>query len=321
MTKRQIEQVHGHTIDELENLLLDACNIFDRDLSLKRNVLGGWSSINIRGQSKELDFVLKLPCSVSPYDVNPYNHLYDISLHFNKLGIASQPIVKGQLADTNGTPFIIFEYVDGIIHDSLTEFSDNEISNLKNCLDTIAHEKPPGLKRYKSPTDHVRFWYSLVKDHVGLSNASQEVGALVDTFNELYPDVLSHSDSLDPWAQSLMHGDLWIPNIIFQSGRVRLLDFEDSAFGNHLYDLAFLLETPVSTTENISPGIVRSEEMDEVNDLRPVAVSYIINWSLERLFSMESGLIEPNLSTEESKSAIIGYTRGKISRLRTILSS
>jgi thiamine kinase-like enzyme len=165
----------------------------------------------------------------------------------------------------------------------------------------------------------VAFWYSLVENHVGLSNASQEVGALVDKFAKMYPDVLSFSDSLGLWTPSLMHGDLWIPNILFHTGNIILLDFEDSAYGNPLYDLAFLLETPDSTSENIPPGIVRLEEMDDVNNLRPVVLAYIINWSLERLLSMESGLIEQNLSTNESRSAIIGYTQGKISRLRSIL--
>ena len=321
MTERHIEQVHGHTIDDLEHLLLDACDIFDSDLTLERSALGGWSSINIRGQSKELDFVLKLPCSVSSHNSNLYDPLYDINLYFNKLGIASQPIDKGQLSDRNGTPFIILEYVVGIVHESLTEFSDIELSTLKNCLDTISQEKPPGLRRYQSPSDHVSSWYSLVENHVGLSNASQEVSELVDTFMKIYPDVLSYTDSIGLWAQSFMHGDMWPPNIIFQSGKVRLLDFENSAYGNHLYDLALLIETPDSTLENGLSGIVRPEEMDEVNALRPVAVSYIINWSLERLLSHESGLIEPNLSTAESQSAIIGYTHGKISRLRTILPS
>jgi hypothetical protein len=319
MTERHIERVHGYTINELEHILLDACDILDDTISLEHNALGGWSNINIRGQSSDIDFVLKLPCSLSPHDSNLYNQLFDISMHFNKLGFAAQPLAKGKLSETNGIPFIIFEFIDGVTHDSLTDFSDHEISSLRNCLDRISQQKIPNLKRYKSPSDHVAFWYSLVENHVGLSNASQEVGALVDKFAKMYPDVLSFSDSLGLWTPSLMHGDLWIPNILFHTGNIILLDFEDSAYGNPLYDLAFLLETPDSTSENIPPGIVRLEEMDDVNNLRPVVLAYIINWSLERLLSMESGLIEQNLSTNESRSAIIGYTQGKISRLRSIL--
>jgi len=319
MTERYIERVHGHTINELEHALLDACEIFDDTISLEHNTLGGWSNINIRGQSSDLDFVLKLPCSISPHDVNPYNQLFDINLHFNKLGIAGRPLAKGQLSDTNATPFIIFEYIDGIIHDSLTDFSDHETSLLKDCLDLIFRQKTPHLRRYKSPSDHVTSWYSLVENHLGLTDVSQEVGTLIDEMKKVYPDVLSFVDSLGAWTPSLMHGDLWIPNIIFQNGKVILLDFEDSAYGNHLYDLAFLLETPDAVSEQTPLGIVRSDEMGEVNDLRVVAVSYIVNWSLDRLLSMESGLVEPNLSSDESRSAVIGYTRGKLSRLNALL--
>jgi aminoglycoside phosphotransferase (APT) family kinase protein len=319
MTERHIERVHGYTIKELEHVLLDVCEIFDDTISLEYNTLGGWSNINIRGQSNDLDFVLKLPCSISPLDGNLYNQLFDISLHFNKLGIAARPLAKGQLSDTNATPFIIFEYIDGIIHDSLTDFSDHEALLLKDCLDLILIQKIPHLRRYKSPSDHVTSWFSLVENHVGLADVSQEVGTLIDKMKKMSPDILSFVDSLGVWTPTLMHGDLWIPNIVFQTGKVILLDFEDSAYGNHLYDLAFLLETPNAVSEKTPSGIIRSDEMEEVNDLRVVAVSYIVNWSLDRLLSMESGLVEPNLSSEESRSAIIGYTRGKISRLKALL--
>jgi aminoglycoside phosphotransferase (APT) family kinase protein len=319
MTERHIERVHGYTINELEHVLLDACDIFDDRITLEQNTLGGWSNLNIRGQSGDLDFVLKLPCTTSPQDVNPYNQLFDTSLHFNKLGIAARPLAKGQLSDTNATPFIIFEYIDGIIHDSITDFSDHETSLLKDCLDLIFRQKIPHLRRYKSPSDHVTSWHSLVENHVGLADVSQEVGTLIDEMKKVHPDVLSFVDSMSVWTPSLMHGDLWFPNIIFQTEKVILLDFEDSAYGNHLYDLAFLLETPYAVSEQIPPGIVRSDEMEEVNDLRVVAVSYIVNWSLDRLLSLESGLVEPNLSSEESRSAIIDYTRGKISRLKALL--
>ena len=319
MTKRHIARVHGYTINELEHFLLHACSIFDGDVSLDQHMLGGWSNINIRGQSNELDFVLKLPSTVSPYDINQYSHLFENSLYFSKLGITARPLAKGQLFDASGMPFIIFEYIDGTIHDSLTDFSDHEISTLKDCLEIVSLQKPPGIKQYKSASNHVTNVYARVETHVGLHDASQEVAALVDLFEKMYPEVVSFTDTLEPWSLSLMHGDLWIPNIIFHSRQVTLLDFEDCAHGNHLYDLAFLLETQVSSSEKKISGIVRSDELDEVNDLRVVALSYIINWSLERLLSMESGLVEQNLSTEESRSAVIGYTRSKITRLRELL--
>ncbi|MHA1964704.1 MAG: phosphotransferase family protein [Candidatus Thorarchaeota archaeon] len=320
MTKRQLARVHGYSITELEHLLQDSCDLFEDEVFLECEALGGWSNINIRGRSGGIDFVLKLPWLISAHGTSPYKYLNDVSLFFNKLGIAPLPLSMGKLSDTKETPFIIFEYVDGFIHDSLTEFTTHEITALKECLQVLSQENPPGLKRYNSPSDHLITTHTLVEDHKGLSTCSQEVAELIDSFDKLYPDVLSFTDSLGAWFPSFMHGDLWIPNIVFQSGNVILLDFEACAYGNHLYDLAYLLETPVSTTENIPPGLILPEDVDEVNSLRPLVLAFLVEWSLERLLSMESGLVEPNLATPESRSALIGYIRSKMSRLKIILS-
>jgi aminoglycoside phosphotransferase (APT) family kinase protein len=321
MTTRRIEQVHGYSISELEKTLQDSCDILMGAVSLEVNALGGWSNINLRGQSDEHGFVLKLPWSVSAFNTNPYDQLFETTLHFNELGIAPRPLAKGWLEGDRNLPFIILEYIEGLVYDSFLELSDEELVSLKDCLGIIAEQKPPGLKRYQTSSEHMTTRHSLVMNHVGLSTVSNEVGLMVAECEKMYPEVLSYTDSLGEWPQSLMHGDLWIPNIIFQADRVRLLDFEDSAYGHHLYDIAYLLETPECSSESQASSIIPKGEIEAVNALRPVAVAYIINWSLERLMSMESGFVEPNLSTEQIRTAVIGYTRSKITRLKTLLSS
>ncbi|MFX1606908.1 MAG: aminoglycoside phosphotransferase family protein [Promethearchaeota archaeon] len=321
MTTRQLKLVHGHTIAELEHLLYNSCDLFDKDVTLEHEALGGWSNINIQGRSDDIDFVLKLPWAISSGETNPYLHLNDISLFFNKLGIAARPLSMGRLSTTKETPFIIFEYVHGVIHDSLSDLSTREILSLKECLQVLSRQKPPGLKKYKSQSDYLLATRALVENHVGFSTCSQDVTELIETFDDVYPKVLSFTDSAGDWSPSLMHGDLWIPNIVFQSGNVVLLDFEACAYGNHLYDLAYLLETPVSTTDNLPPGLSLPEEMEEVNSLKPLVLAFLVEWSIERLLSMESGLVEPNLATAESKTAIIEYVRSKTSRLKTIFLS
>ena len=319
MTKRQLARVHGHTIAELEHLLQDACDVFDGAVSLECEALGGWSSINIRGQSAGIDFVLKLSGSITSHDTSPYKHLYDVSLFFNKLGIAALPLSMGRFSNEMETPFIVMEYIDGVVHESLTEFTLQEITSLKECLQILSQQKPPILNRYKSPSDHITRVHALVENHEGFSDRSQEVAVLNDMFNEIYPEVLSYTDSLGGWSPTIMHGDLWVPNIVLQTDKVVLLDFEACAYGTPFYDLAYLLETPVSTSEYELPGFLSPDDEDAVDSLRPLVVAYLVNWSLERLLSMESGLIEPNLSTIESRSAIIGYVHSKISRLKTLL--
>ena len=319
MTERQLERVYGHTIKELEYLLNDACELFDGNATLEDYALGGWSNVNIRGQSEELEFVLKLPCSIVSQNPTHYKQLFDVSLFFSKLGIAPRPITMGNLSNSRQTPFIIFEYIEGVIHESVTELSPNEISALKRCLQTISRQKPPSIRRYSSPSDHMTTKQTLVENHEWRWKCSTELNALIDSFNLLHPELSSYADELGGWESTVMHGDLWIPNLVFQADNVIVLDFEDCAYGNHLYDLAFLLETPESTVENLPPGIVLPEEADDVDDLRPIAVAYIINWSLERLLSMEAGFVEPNISTEKSRSAVTAYTRSKIKRMKTLL--
>ena len=320
MTKRQLTRIHGHSIQELERMVHDACNLFDEEVSLERENLGGWSNINIRGHSSGIEFVLKLPWSISTFKTDSYKHLYDISMYFNKLDLAAFPLSMGQLSDTMSTPYILFEYVGGIVHDSLTEFTAQELFSLKTCLQLLTQQKPPGLSRYKSPSDHLTTNYALVENHEGLSIASHDVNQLIDTFNDFYPEILSFTDSLGSWSPSIMHGDLWIPNIVFKSGHITLLDFEACAYGNPLFDLAYLLETPVSIFTDKIPGLVCLEDTDEVNSLRPLVVAFLVSWSLERLLSMESGLVEPNLDTLENRSALIDYTLSKMTRLKTLLS-
>ena len=320
MTKRQLSRVHGQTITELEHMLQESCDCFDGKVSLEHETLGGWSNINIRGYSSGIDFVLKLPWSITSRDANYYRSLNDISQFFSKLGITASPLSSGVFSNEMETPFIIFEYIEGVKHNSLLDFSVQDIRFLKDCLQIISRQKPPGPKRYQSPSDFLTSTHSLVENHEGLSNSSQEVGLLIDTFNEIYPEVLSDTDSLGGWSPTIMHGDLWVPNIILQSEKAILLDFEACAYGNQYYDVAYLLESPASTYVEELPGLLRPDEEDEVNNLRPLAVAFLIDWSLERLLSMESGLIEPNLSTVDSRSVVIDYARTKISRLKTIMS-
>jgi hypothetical protein len=145
MAIHQLERVHGHTIKELEHLLQDTCDLFDSNMYLDHETLGGWSNINIRGHSENVDFVLKLPWSISLSGPTPYKRLYDISLYFNKLNMAALPLSMGRLSDVQETPFIIFEYVKGVIRDSVADTSSEEFRFLRNRLQFLSQQKPPGL--------------------------------------------------------------------------------------------------------------------------------------------------------------------------------
>jgi aminoglycoside phosphotransferase (APT) family kinase protein len=312
-------RIHGHTLVELEQLLRDACDIFDGDVFLKEQSLGGWSNINILGQSDGLDFVLKLPASVPPYETSLYKRLYTISLFLSKTGATTKPLIVGNLLDDADTPFIIFEYIDGATHQDLTTFSHYEMESLRRSLQVFSQQKPTGLTRYTSAHEYLTSIHEFVGSHVPRSSCSREVDDLLAMFRKISSRVLTYADSLGPWFLGLMHGDLWAPNIVFRKGTAVLLDLESCAYGSRFFDLAYLLEADAKASQDLPEGLVLPEEIEEVNRLRPPAVAYLILWSIERLLSMDAGLIEPILATQRIRSALTDYTRSKISRLSSLL--
>ncbi len=319
MMTHKLSKVHGHTLLELESMLKECCGLFDCEVKLEDESLGGWSNVNIRGHSGNLDFVLKLPWSVSSLDVGHYKKLYHTSLFFSNLGIASKPLAFGNLTDFGLTPFILFEYIEGTIYDSLSDFSGPEIVSLRKTLDILSKQKPSGLKQYDSPSEYLTYLHNIVANHAGFTDCSEELSQLITSYTKTYDTLLSYADSLASWSSSIMHGDLWTPNIIIKSGKVVLLDFETCAYGDRIYDLACLLEPFNNPPLNNFPGLVNSVELDGANSLRPIAVSFLVAWSLERLLSMESGLVEPNLVSTEVRSSLINYIKSKMFRLKSFL--
>jgi hypothetical protein len=95
-----------------------------------------------------------------------------------------------------------------------------------------------------------------------------------------------------------------------------ILDFDACAYGDSRYDLSRLLAG--DAVENI-PELIPDEDVDFVNSLRPLALAFIIDWSLDRLLSMESGIVEANLNTVEIRTSILDYTEATISRLAKLL--
>lgn len=317
MTMRQLTRVHGHSIPELENLLQESCELFHDQVRLEREVIGGWSNINIRGSSASFDFVVKLPSTIAPVQSH-YDYLHTTSDFFGKLGLTGSPLSIGTLSDDNELPYIILEYLDGVTHSRLDALSDQEIGHLNMCLKELHKQNPPGLRSHYSPLDYLLTFHSLVENHQGLPTCSDELRDLIQSFIEIHETLLEYAEILGSWSMTVMHGDLWIPNVVLQPGRAFLLDFESCAFGESHYDLASLLESPENTIDP-PPDLLEGYDESRIEELRPIALGYIIEWSLERLLSMESNLIEPNLNSMESRTAVMDYTRSKILRLKDML--
>jgi len=283
--------------------------------------MGGWSNINIRGKSSDFDFVLKLPGSTEKFEENPYDAQYNLALYFSKLDLTAPPIEVGRLSDSAETPFYLMEYIDGNSHSVVSDVSEDELLSLKETLRILRNQKPPNLPTYNKPTDHLVAHHETVENHVWLHRASKKTQILLNQFTSLFSKVNAQTNNLCKWSGELMHGDLWIPNVIFRSDQnALLLDLEACSFGDPRYDLASLLEVHVNSSVESIPALINEEDIEMIKSHRPMVLSYVIDWCFERLLSMESGIMESNLNREELHTMIVGYAQEKIDRLRFLLS-
>ncbi len=320
MMEYPLETVHGHSRTKLEDLLENSCDAFDKSVSIEPISLGGWSNINIRGRSSGFEFVLKLPWITEEYERNPYDQLYNLSLYFSRLDLTAPPIEVGRLSDSSETPFFLVEYVDGTTYSSIVDANEDELRSLKKSHRLMTKQKPLGIPKYESPLDYLTANHAHVENHSWLPRASTQTCTLIDQYDSLLSQVKSMNEVIGYWSRETMHGDLWVPNIIFHPERkVLFLDLEACAIGDSRYDLAYLLEAHVDrSTENI-PTLIADEDIDFVNSLRPLALAYVIDWSLSRLLTMESGIVEQNLNSQKIHTMILGYAREKIARLKFLL--
>ncbi|MBE0526136.1 MAG: phosphotransferase [Candidatus Thorarchaeota archaeon] len=206
------------------------------------------------------------------------------------------------------------------MHPSIANANENELLSLKKSHQILKREKPPSIHKYESPLNYFNAIRSLVEEHDWLTKASAETRVILNQYELLLPRIVSSIEIIGYWCGETMHGDLWIPNIVFRSKRnALLLDFEACATGDSRYDLAYLLEAHENTSIKEIPLLFEDEDVNFINSLRPLVLTSVIDWSIDRLLSMESGIVEQNLSTPNIHSMILGYAHEKIVRLRSLL--
>lgn len=321
MINYPVTKIHGHTLPTLERLLHESCDILDSDVSLNREILGGWSNINIRGSSNGLEFVLKLPGIIKKHEINPYERLNRIYRNLNDINITASPIAIGRLHDSPETPFFLLSFISGKTYDSLNEVSLEELRALKKSLELLSRQKSLDLPKYDGPLDYLATFHHRAITHSNQSKTSGEILELVSSSSTLYPSIETEINSIPSWSGKVMHGDLWMPNIIFQKGRkCILLDLESCAYGEPLYDLAYLLEASEGHSIDRFLFSEFNDDIDVIHNYRPLALEYVIDWCIERLVLMEAGMIEPNLNHPDTRQLVINYAKEKITRLKSLLS-
>ncbi len=317
--KKKITRVHGHTIDELSILLQNASNVIDSTITLDPFLLGGWSNINIHGQSADCKFVLKLPYLIQKYEKNPYLFLYNTNRFLSKYSLCPQPLEFGILPDSKKTPFILLEYIEGKTYESVSELSNDEIELLRESITTLSELKPPHLPVFNSPSEYLQKIYDSIEIHECAMKRSNSTEELREDFNALSSDIFSITDAYGEWSKKTMHGDLWIPNVLYCGNKALFLDMEDCAIGDSNYDIAYLLEAS-NTREVIHPlKLTTPENVENVNKLLPLVLTYLIGWCITRLLLTESRQVESSISTPSIMNSVKDYAKMKLNRLRALI--
>lgn len=100
--------------------------------------------------------------------------------------------------------------------------------------------EPPGFKRRRLDLDGLlgetphwgRFW-----EHAELTSAEQEL--LLKARQDARISIEAYGES--PENFSLIHADLHPDNIVYNDGQLSIIDFDDAAYGWHLYEIATVL--------------------------------------------------------------------------------
>jgi thiamine kinase-like enzyme len=245
---------------------------------------------------------------------------YRLNLFFSRLDIAPHPIEFGQLSDSAGTPFYLLEYVDGTTYSKLVELNESELHSLKESLRILHKQKLSDVPTYETPTDLLLANHNGVVTHDWFLKASEKTKVLINEFDLLFPRVNSLTDVIGYWSKETIHGDLWVPNVIFPSNQnAILLDFESCAIADSRYDLVRLIEGDSKNRIDNFPSLFIDKDINFINSLRPLVVAFVIDWCLERLLSMESGNIESNLNTPKIHSMVLDYGHQQLDRLKSLL--
>ncbi len=320
MAKNPAGLIHGHTVEQLQHLLYDSCQFIEEDVVLDSTAIGGWSNINIHGVSHECEFVVKLPWSTRHFAINPYGRLFDILTYLHGSNITTSALAVGRLHDKNETPFMLIEYSGGKPRTSVSHFSAAELLSLKDTLNRLSLQRPAGLPKYRTPVDYLTELHDRIAYHEVLSVSGTEVRNLASAFLRRHEWLSPQIEVLGEWSGTIMHGDLWEPNILLHAGRAVLLDMESCSYGDPIFDLAYLLEASDNPPLKEPPPLLYADTIERVNPLRTVALTSVISWSLDRLLFMDAGLVEPSLASAQTRADIIRFVHTKLSRLASLTS-
>ena len=110
----------------------------------------------------------------------------------------------------------------------------------KSHNQSTSWREPPGFQRRRLDAEGLvgenphwgRFW-----EHAALTRSESRL--LQQTRQQVY--ILLGHHGMEPSTFSLIHADLNPDNIVYENGNLAMIDFDDAAYGWHMYDIASAL--------------------------------------------------------------------------------
>ncbi len=311
MVKQTLTIVHGILRTTLETMLRE---FLDAEVSIGSELLGGWSNINIPITFEEKQCVLKLP-GISSTESNPFQYEFHIMKILSDHDYAPTPLLLGELTCEPPLPLMIYEYMPGVIKESIIEFSDDQMLLLNKALNDIASLNFHGIRVFRTAADFLsELQTRLARTRSAIVHASPQLDRMGARFDACLDSLLTISDDV-PWVCSFMHGDLQESNIILRNGGIAFIDFENSARGDPLLDIAYLYhQHPVSLDPTGFP-LVHGEDSKRLKAMVPLALASIVSWCVDYLWHIQNCTLDSTLVTPDLFSRVLQYTRTKLDNL------
>lgn len=143
---------------------------------------------------------------------------------------AAQPYFLDQSCELFPTPYLVVEYIEG-----KPEFEPVDLSSFISQFAAYLarlHQLKADLSELSFLPDQTEVWTQRIQNRPTKLDATINEGRIRDALQAVWP-LHQHNPTV------LLHGDFWPGNAIWRDGQlVAMIDWEDSALGDPLVDLA-----------------------------------------------------------------------------------
>ncbi len=318
MAIRRIKNIYGIPLSKIKAEISSSLDL-SGDLSISPFLLNGWSSFNLQGNVDGHPlFVVKFPKALEHED---FSKLYKIHQALAEQGICPRPLCLGAIKDKNTIPFLIIEYVSGHSYNSPFDISQHHFGLLTATLDRLASTSVSTVPAYGNPIAFLESFVNPIRATISNSRntISPSLRSMVRDFELVVKSSRQHIEAMD-WFPDLVHGDLYEQNIVFQSDRAVLLDWEECCVADRFYDRVYLFVQPFDCSPLPRNHFARKGCPDSHwRNLEMLCLLRVTAWSIQRLLDSQAGLIEAGLTELHQDSLVREYIRRKLSLISDIL--